>query len=80
MTNPNLEIRVDAGMRHTNTSMCTRGTEGDAPQLTPREADFQRGTQDSKPALLGPETPHAREGPRLGARRLWAALGRPDHP
>ncbi|XBH85672.1 hypothetical protein VPH35_073526 [Triticum aestivum] len=58
---------VDAGARHTNTSMCTRSTEGDAPQLTPREADFQRDTQDSKPALLGPETPHAREGPRLGA-------------
>ena len=60
--------------------MCTRSTEGDAPQLTPREADFQHDTQDSKPALLGPETPHAREGPRLGARRLWAALGRPDRP
>ena len=60
--------------------MCTRGAEGDAPQLTPREADFQRDTQDSKPALLGPETPHAREGPHVGAQRLWAALGRPDRP
>ena len=56
--------------------MCTRGTEGDAPQLTPREADLQRNTQDSKPALLGPETPRTREGPRQGLRRLWAALGR----
>ena len=35
--------------------MCTRGAEGDAPQLTPREADFQRDTQDSKPTLLGPD-------------------------
>jgi hypothetical protein len=31
-------------------------------------------------ALLRPETPLAREGPRQGARRLWAALGWPDHP
>ena len=58
--------------------MCTHGAEGDALQLTPREADFQRDTQDSKRALLGPETPHAREGPRLGAWRLWTALGRPN--
>src|ERR1041385_3625936 len=27
-----------------------------------------------------PETPHSREGPRQGARRLWDALGRPDRP
>ena len=47
--------------------MCTRGAEGDAPQLTPREADFQRDTQDSKPTLLGPDAPLAREGPRQGA-------------
>ena len=55
--------RVDAGMRHTNTSMCTRGAEGDAPQLTPREADFQRDMQDSKPALLGPDAPLAGRDP-----------------
>jgi hypothetical protein len=28
---------------------------------------YQRG-------LLRPEIPHAREGPRRGVRRLWAAL------
>ena len=60
---------VDAGTRHTNTSMCTRGAEGDAPQLTPREADFQRDTQDSKPTLWGPDAPLAQEGPRQGSRR-----------
>ena len=43
--------------------MCTRGAEGDAPQLTPREADFQRDTQDSKPALLGPDALLARRDP-----------------
>ena len=75
-----IKLTVDAGTRHTNTSMCTRGAEGDAPQLTPREADFQRDTQDSKPALLGPDALLAREGPRQGSRRRLAARGRSYRP
>ena len=50
--------------RHTNTSSCTRGAGGDTPQLAPREADLQRDTQDSKPALLELDAPATREGTR----------------
>ena len=60
--------------------MCTRGTEGDAPQLTPREADFQRDMQDSKLALLGPDVLLGLEGPRQGSRRRLAARGQPYRP
>ena len=62
--------------RHTNTSSCTRRAGGDAPQLALQEAGLQRDAQGSKPALLKPEDPVPREGPRLRFRRLWAELSR----
>ena len=57
--------------RHTNTSSCTRGAGGDTPQLAPREAGFQRDTQDSKSALLIPDAPAPREAPSEEAGDDW---------
>ena len=57
--------------RHTNTSSCTRGAGGDTPQLTPREACFQRDTQDSKQALFRPDAPAPREAPSEEAGDDW---------
>ena len=57
--------------RHTNTSSCTRGAGGDTPQLAPRDACFQRDTQDSKPTLLRPDAPAPREAPSEEAGDDW---------
>jgi hypothetical protein len=39
-----------------------------------------RYARQSGERFCRPETPLAREGPRQGLRRLWAALGRPNRP
>ena len=56
---------------------CTLDAGGDAPQLTSKETrPTARYARQSAGAFADPKTPHPREGPRQGVRRLWAALGR----
>ena len=56
---------------------CTLDAGGDAPQLTSKETrPTARYARQSTGAFADPKTPHPREGPRQGVRRLWAALGR----
>ena len=60
---------------------CTHSVEGDAPQLTPREARRKRDTQDNPAgAFVDPKPRSPGRDPVRAARRLWAALGRPDRP
>ena len=56
---------------------CTLDAGGDAPQLTSKETrPTARYARQSTGAFADPKTLHSREGPRQGAQRLWAALGR----
>src|SRR4051812_43770780 len=56
---------------------CTLDAGGDAPQLTSKETrPTARYARQSTGAFADPKTPHPREGPRQGVRRLWDALGR----
>jgi len=55
---------------HTNTSPCTRGAEGDAPQLAPWEACRKRGTQDN-PAGAFVDPTHRFSGMEPVGSRGW---------
>ena len=55
---------------------CTLDAGGDAPQLTSKETRPTGRYARQSTGVADPKTPHLREGPRQGVRRLWAALGR----
>jgi hypothetical protein len=74
-------LRWDGGGVRTRTRRCVPSTPSAMRGSTRRGRLAESAVRKTvRRALLRPETPLAREGPRQGARRLWAALGRPGRP